>query len=123
MLAGSVFAEMSAPQATIASGAAPFERPASPFRFAALFVPLIALTVPVFWIQARVPEAPISTATSALVVLSALANVIVIAYHYLVPLSPQVPDDALEAGHPSSAHPWGHRPVTVVLYLTLTPHR
>jgi CRP-like cAMP-binding protein/Ca2+-binding EF-hand superfamily protein len=89
MLAGNASHEMSASNPTAASDSAFFGPPASVIRFLALFVPLLALTVPVFWIQAHVPEAPISAAIWALVVLSALANIIVIAYHYIIPPHPK----------------------------------
>jgi CRP-like cAMP-binding protein len=54
-----------------------------------LLIPLVLLTAPIFWLQTRAPEAPVSQAVWGLVVLSALANVIVIAYHYLLPAHPK----------------------------------
>ena len=80
---------MPAAEVTARSEPALILRPASLAKWLALFVPLLALTVPVFWIQARAPQAPISAATWGLVVLSALANIIVIAYHYTVPAHPK----------------------------------
>ena len=63
--------------------------PAFNVRVVVLLLPLCLLTVPVFWLRSQAPEVPISSGLWALVVLSALANVIVIAYHYLVPAHPK----------------------------------
>ncbi len=59
------------------------------WRTAALLLPLIGITVPAFWVFGHQPEAPIAPGTWALVVLSAIANVIVIAYHYAIPAHPK----------------------------------
>ncbi|HYP16736.1 MAG TPA: EF-hand domain-containing protein, partial [Opitutus sp.] len=45
--------------------------------------------VPVFWILAQRPETPVSRAEWILLGLSAVANVAVIAYHYIVPAHPK----------------------------------
>lgn len=72
-----------------AVGGAHAPLPAGWGRNVALMLPLIAITIPVFWIFGQQPETPITPGTWALVVLSAIANVIVIAYHYIIPAHPK----------------------------------
>ncbi|HTQ30013.1 MAG TPA: cyclic nucleotide-binding domain-containing protein [Opitutaceae bacterium] len=80
---------MSAIQSSSPPGLPLLEPSASPVRTAALLVPLLALTIPVFWIQAHTAESPVTAGTWVVVVLSALANIIVIAYHYVIPAHPK----------------------------------
>lgn len=54
-----------------------------------LLAPLLLLTAPVFWLFAQTPETPTSLGIWGMVILSALANIIVIAYHYTVPAHPK----------------------------------
>ena len=54
-----------------------------------LYSVLGLLCVPVFRHAALRPETPVGVDTWVLVVLSTLANVIVIAYHYLIPAHPK----------------------------------
>jgi CRP-like cAMP-binding protein/Ca2+-binding EF-hand superfamily protein len=54
-----------------------------------LLLPLFALTAPVYWAMARLEETPVAAGTWVLVVVSALANVVVIAYHYTIPAHPK----------------------------------
>jgi CRP-like cAMP-binding protein/Ca2+-binding EF-hand superfamily protein len=63
----------------------------SAFYGRATFMALVltALLVPVLWILANQPEAPVSRAEWLLLTVSAFANVAVIAYHYLVPAHPK----------------------------------
>lgn len=63
--------------------------PGAWWRNVALLVPLLAITAPVFWVFGQQPETPIAPGTWGLVVLSAIANVIVIAYHYTIPAHPK----------------------------------
>ncbi|AHF92076.1 Crp/Fnr family transcriptional regulator [Opitutaceae bacterium TAV5] len=62
---------------------------ASPGKSVALLGPLLLLTFPIYWVFARSPETPVGPGTWALVFISALANVIVIAYHYIIPAHPK----------------------------------
>jgi hypothetical protein len=62
---------------------------ARPLRWLVLYSVLGLLCVPVFRHAALRPETPIGVDTWVLVVLSTLANVIVIAYHYVIPAHPK----------------------------------
>ena len=62
---------------------------ARPLRWLVLYSVLGLLCVPVFRHAALRPETPVGVDTWVLVVLSTLANVIVIAYHYLIPAHPK----------------------------------
>ena len=54
-----------------------------------MIAPLGALTVPVYWHLAQQPETPPSLSVWTLVALSALANVVVLTYHHLIPAHPK----------------------------------
>ncbi len=55
----------------------------------ALGTALALVSAPVFWQFGHRPETPVAAGTWALVVVSALANVVVIAYHYTIPAHPK----------------------------------
>jgi CRP-like cAMP-binding protein/Ca2+-binding EF-hand superfamily protein len=80
---------MSASNVTSQPDPSLLEPSASLVKNLALLIPLIALTIPVFWVQAHLRESSITAGTWGLVVLSALANIIVIAYHYVIPAHPK----------------------------------
>jgi CRP-like cAMP-binding protein/Ca2+-binding EF-hand superfamily protein len=80
---------LSVSQPSFPTALPPHEGSALALRTILLLVPLLALTAPVFWFFAQTPETPVSLGTWSVVVLSALANLIVIAYHYAVPAHPK----------------------------------
>ncbi len=65
------------------------ENPVTYWKTTWLLLPLLLLTAPVYWLMARLEETPVPAGTWVLVIISALANIIVIAYHYTIPAHPK----------------------------------